>query len=136
MVPMRFLASLSIALALVLPAKAERYFTFDTTPSGLPKDVRPIAYRIDLDLVPDLDGFDSVDGSQPLGFKGKVEIDIDVLRATETITFNTVDLNVSIVSVDGIKAILDRRDDKTATYRVPKKLARGSHSVSISYTGN
>ncbi|MEA2950777.1 MAG: hypothetical protein QOJ96_297, partial [Alphaproteobacteria bacterium] len=47
------LAIIVAALVVAGSAGAEPRFSFEATPGRLPKDVRPLAYRID--LVPDLD---------------------------------------------------------------------------------
>src|SRR5262245_36185500 len=102
-----------VALSVSLPARAEAPFKYETTFGNLPKDVRPVAYRIDLDLVPDPTKLSSADGKGDLPFKGRVEVDIDVLNAVDTITFNRVDLTLASVSLDGQAATRDKQDNKS-----------------------
>src|SRR2546427_10631017 len=106
MLPLRLLALLATMLALVQPSSAQLPFKLETTPGNLPKDVRPVAYRIDLDLVPDPDQLNTADGTKNLDFSGRVEIDIEVLHSTQTITFNAIHLILAKVSIDGSDATI------------------------------
>ena len=125
-----------LALLIAMPARAEAPFKYESTFGNLPKNVRPVAYQIDLDLVPDSARLSSADGAQTLDFKGRVDIAVEVLEATETFTFNAVDLDLESVSVDGANATLVAQDkEKMATYRAAQKLAPGRHNIVIGYTG-
>jgi aminopeptidase N len=127
-------ASLILMLAGLTGALAERPFDYASTPGRLPKDVRPFAYRID--LVPDLDQLATADGSVDVDFTGKAEIDVEVLRPTAEITINAVDLSFAAVSIDGMDAMtaVDERS-QTATFRFPRALAAGRHTLTIAYSG-
>ena len=109
-------------------AVAEERFSLATTPGELPKVAVPLAYRID--IVPDL---------QALTFKGREEIDLDIIKPTETLTLNAVALAfVKVTLIGDDKAVgevsLDEKAE-TATIRFPHALAAGRHSLAIEYTG-
>jgi aminopeptidase N len=123
------------ALLMVLPARAEAPFKFETTLGNLPKDVRPLSYRIDLDLVPDPGKLSSADGKGDLEFKGRVDIEVEVSSDISAVTFDSVELALTRVSVDGQQAVLEKQDKKLATYRLAQPAARGRHKIEIDYTG-
>src|ERR1700730_3122747 len=94
-----FLAMLALGSTVAAaPARAEAPFTFEATPGDLPKDVRPLAYRID--LVPDLDRLASADGSVDVDFAGTEEVDVELLRATDRFTLNALNLAITRVALD------------------------------------
>ena len=69
-------ACAGLALAFAMGAEAAR-FDFDATGGRLPKDVRPVHYRLELALDP----------ATPR-FTGAVEIDVDVVRPADAIVVN------------------------------------------------
>ena len=78
--------ALAAWLVLALPA-------FAATPAArvvLPDAVTPEHYRID--FTPDIEG---------LTFKGSVEIDVNVRRATNTIVLNAADLVIDSAALSG-----------------------------------
>jgi aminopeptidase N len=126
----RFLSAAmsAVVLALALPSRAERPFDFDTTPGKLPKDVRPLAYRIH--LAPDLD---------KLTFVGDEQVDIDVAKPTDTVILNAVGLDfrkVALQGEDGAQADVTVDDKRqTASLHFPHALVSGRHTLAIAYSG-
>ncbi len=125
------LIPVAISLACSLAAAsafAESPFKFEDTPGKLPKDVVPVAYR--LDLVPDLDA---------LRFTGQEQIDIEVAAPTDTVTLDARNLSfdhVALLGEDGAKAkvTLDKPAE-TASFQFPHPLAAGKHTLDIAYAG-
>src|SRR3954465_15876829 len=74
------------ATAAPLPPLAQR-----DIPTQLPRNVRPLEYR--LDIVPD---------AANLRFTGTAAIDIEVLQATDAIVLNPADMAFSRVTLGGI----------------------------------
>jgi aminopeptidase N len=134
MVRLAIFASLILMFAGLTEAIAEQPFNYASTPGRLPKDVRPLAYRID--IVPNLDQLATADGTVDVDFAGKAEIDVEVLRPTEKITINAIDLSFASVSINGVQGItaVDERN-QTATFRFPLALATGHHTLTITYSG-
>jgi len=104
--------------------------TFAATPAKrvvLPDAVTPEHYRID--FTPDIEG---------LKFKGTVEIDVSVRRATNSIVLNAADLGIDSATLSGeAKAPTVTLDDKiqTATFTFDKPLATGPRKLKIAYHG-
>ena len=126
----RFLLASATALALALTgsAGAERPFDFDTAPGKLPKDVKPLAYRIR--LAPDLD---------TLTFVGDEQVDIDVAKPTDTVVLNAIGLDfrkVALAGEDGASAKVAVDDERqTASLHFPHPLGAGRHTLAIAYSG-
>jgi aminopeptidase N len=123
-----FVCIAGFCLSHVYPAKAEKPFTFATTPGKLPKTVVPSAYRLDLIADPDA-----------LRFSGTLEIDVAASTATDTVTLDAVDLTFASVTLKGetlppAKVTLDVKAE-TATFHFAKKLAAGPHTLVIAYSG-
>ena len=115
--------ALAAWLVLALPA-------FAATPAArvvLPDAVTPEHYRID--FTPDIEG---------LTFKGSVEIDVNVRRATNTIVLNAADLVIDSAALSGeSSAPAVSLDDKvqTATLTFDKPLATGPRKLKLGYHG-
>jgi aminopeptidase N len=111
-----------------LTCHAESAFNFATTPGALPKDVVPTAYRID--IAPDL---------ERLQFSAREEIDVDVVRATDVITVNAVDLAIGLVALVGEERAPARvsidSEHATASFHFAQPLAAGHHTLAIAYSG-
>lgn len=122
------------AFASAAPALAEEPFSYTATPGTLPKHVRPVAYRID--VVPDLAKLATADGKEDIRFSGKVEIDLDVLEPTDSLTLNAQALTFDSVTVGGTlaKVTLDAAV-QTAHLQLPARLAAGRHLLTASYAG-
>ena len=104
--------------------------TFAATPAKrvvLPDTVTPRHYRID--FTPDLGA---------LTFKGTVEIDLDVRRATPAIVLNAADLVIDSASLSGeASAPSVTLDEKiqTVTLTFGKPLATGPRKLKLAYHG-
>src|SRR6516162_5930799 len=84
--------SLAVGAALLLSASAaiaEPLYSFDTTPSKLPKSVLPSHYAIELS--PDL---------QALTTKGQETVDIEVREQVERIVLNAVNTDIGEAAID------------------------------------
>ena len=98
----------------------------------LPRDVRPVHYGVAIQ--PD---------AANLRFNGKVEVDIDVLRATDRIVLNAIEMEFSKVALTdarGKPAAADPQaqldaDAQTATFVFSKTIAPGRYTLSMEYTG-
>ena len=115
----------------------EPRFSFENTPGKLPKDVRPIAYRVDLDLTPELAKIPAATGKPELAFTGKAQVEFEVLKTTDAITLNALDLTFNAVAVDGAapSATVADKEAQTATFRLAQPLAPGQHTLAIDYAG-
>src|SRR5262249_33559739 len=85
-------SSLAACVALALSASAatsEPLYSFDTTPSKLPKSVIPSHYAIE--LAPDL---------QALATAGREIVDIDVREQVTRIVLNAVNTEISDAAID------------------------------------
>jgi len=98
--------------------------------SELPRTARPLAYHIE--VTPD---------AAALRFDGQVEIELDVLAATRTITLHANGLHIHKASVragKGRATALTAQVDathETVTFTAPTAIARGHHQLSIAYDG-
>ncbi|MEO7935003.1 MAG: M1 family peptidase, partial [Dokdonella sp.] len=98
----------------------------------LPRDVRPTHYGIA--VTPHADS---------LTFEGRVEITIDVLKATDRIVLNAVGMRFSsahIHSTRNKRAYADPKvgvdaSTQTATFTLPEALETGSYLLTLEYTG-
>jgi aminopeptidase N len=121
------------------PANAEQPFSFDTSITELPKNIRPLAYRIELE--PNLDQLGLANDKQDADFKGKVEVDVEVLRPADAIVLNAaLDLTFQSIALDGVPLPLDsalRAEAKpdTVTIRLTRRLETGMHRLAIVYSG-
>ena len=96
----------------------------------LPKNVRPVHYR--LTLTPDL---------AEATFCGEVSIDLEILEPTDTVVLNAIDLDIASGSLrlaDGSEreggVTLDK-DEETATFRFGSALPSGPATLDIAFTG-
>jgi aminopeptidase N len=142
---MRLFATVSLlALALAGCARADRAAPSSPAaaapsasrqiPTQLPTDVRPLQYTIN--ATPD---------AANLRFTARTDIDIEVLRETDSITLNAADLEFGNVSLGGgsesAPLALNPRDidvdaDKqTATFRFARRIAPGRYRLTIDYKG-
>jgi aminopeptidase N len=95
-------------------------------PSQLPRNVRPLHYTIA--AIPD---------PANLRFSANVQIAIEVLEPTDTITLNAADLDFAGVTLDGGASarVSTDADAQTATLRFPGPIAPGRHRLDIPYSG-
>jgi len=119
-----YLAASVVALATA--AQAETPFNFNTTPGKLPKTVVPSAYKID--ITPDL---------EKLTLTGSEAINITATEAVPSITLNQAGLHLISATLEDKSAATITTDEKaqTATLTFPKPVAKGKHTLRISYTG-
>ncbi len=93
----------------------------------LPGDVVPIHY--DVAVRPD---------AAALTFTGSVGADVEVVKATDTVTLNAADMTFGKVQLDGSnvtpKVAFDK-DAQTATLTFDAPLTPGKHRLAIDYTG-
>ncbi len=103
-----------------------------TTPTQLPRTVRPTHY--DITLEPD---------AAALAFRGNVTITVDVLAPVESITLNAVDLKFAAVRIADSQGKPVATDPKitldeatqTATFTFGKSIPAGKYSLAMDYTG-
>ena len=129
-----FIAAVFVILAGIESASPEPRFGFDSTPGKLPKDVRPLAYRIE--LAPDLDQLAAATGKDSVPFNGVVEVDIEARRPVTAIRLNARDIAFTSAAVDGarMEITVDSRNE-VATLTLQRPLTVGRHKLSIRYSG-
>ena len=111
-----------LGLSLVCTYGQELGFSPGQAMGKLPKDVLPHAYKIE--LVPDLAQLSMATGRERVGFKGIVQIDIEVRRPVEAIVLNANDISFLRVATDGAvsKVEVDQRS-QTAKIIPPQTLS-------------
>ena len=119
------------ALALLLAAMtalAEAPFSFESTPGKLPKNIVPRHYEIRLQ--PDLEQFTT---------RGTVTVDLEVLKPTDEIVFNALDLKVTKATLitrkeTELKPKADL-EQQTVTLKSPAELPRGDCRLVLEFEG-
>jgi aminopeptidase N len=118
------------------PARPQSLSAQQQIPTQLPRNVRPLQYTIS-----------SAIDAPNLRFSGRTLIDIEVLEATDSITLNAADLDISAVSLitppqgNGAPGTANPRDislnaeAQTATFRFASPLAPRRYQLQIDYTG-
>ena len=102
------------------------------TPTQLPRTVKPSHY--DIAIVPD---------PAQSSFTGQINIAIEVLAPTASITLNAADLAFQSVQLKNIsdhlsvpaKTIRINAAEQSATFTFPKRIAKGSYILSLAYSG-
>ncbi len=139
--PLLSVSALTLAAALALapgpPSLAQpaaRAPAAAQVPSQLPRNVRPLHYRIT--ATPD---------AANLRFTGRTDVDIEVLEATDRITLNAVDMRFGEVSLGGGSGaaplalnptdISTDAEAQTATFRFARRIAPGRYRLTMNYTG-
>jgi aminopeptidase N len=116
-----------LTVLLQAPAAAEAPFSFDTTPGRLPKNVVPSDYQIA--IVPDI---------KAKTFKGTESVSLRFRATTATVIFNTLNLTLSRVRLDGKPVKQVESDDKaqltTVTLAAPAPV--GLHTLTFAYSGH
>ena len=124
------LAALVLCLAcLTGPATAAES---TTTPTQLPRTVRPTHYDVTIEP-----------NAAALTFHGNVAIALEVLEPVESITLNAVDLKFATVRVTDSQGKSVSADPKvttdeaaqTATFALGKSIPAGKYSLALDYTG-
>jgi len=103
-------------------------------PSQLPRNVRPLHYRIS--ATPD---------AANLRFTGRTDVDIVIMAPTDSITLNAVDMRFGDVSLGGgsghaalaLNPTETRIDAEaqTATFRFARQIPTGRYRLTMNYTG-
>jgi aminopeptidase N len=123
------LAGVSMTGMAATPARAS---VADLATTQLPRTVRPTHY--DVSVTPHAD---------KLSFDGKVTVTVDVLKPTNSITLNAIDMTFSSVSlmptrlkiaIGAPKVTVDAKA-QTATFTFPQPLPAGSYRLAMDYTG-
>src|SRR5215471_2253053 len=120
------LANILALLLLVVAARADAPFSFDTTPGKLPKTVVPIHYSVDLQ--PNL---------SELSVRGAVNVDIEVREPIDRLVLNALGLTFTGTTLDDITSATSTavdEDQQTVTFTFPRAIAVGHHQLRIGYT--
>ncbi|MGH8236924.1 MAG: M1 family metallopeptidase [Steroidobacteraceae bacterium] len=124
------LAALVLGLACLTGAATAAEST--TTPTQLPRTVRPTHYDVTIEP-----------NAAALTFHGNVAIALEVLEPVESITLNAVDLKFATVrvtdsqdkSVSAAPKVTTDEAAQTATFALGKSLPAGKYSLALDYTG-
>ena len=105
---------------------AEAPFSFDSAPGRLPKTVVPGDYEIA--IVPDV---------AKRTFTGRESVHLQVRTATTQIIFNTLDLRLRHVTLDGVAVqnVATDNDAQLTTLTLAAPAAAGAHELRLSYDG-
>jgi len=118
----------AFALSVLLTvAHADAPYSFEATPGQLPKTVAPIHYT--LDLQPNLEA---------LTVTGSAVIDIEVLKPTDRLVLNAVDMTFSAAALDGVAlapTIAVDKDAQTVTLSFSHAIETGRYKLRIAYLG-
>src|SRR5215813_528615 len=107
-------------------ASAEPLYSFDTTPSKLPKSVVPSHYAIN--LKPNL---------QTLTTEGHESMDVEVREAVWRVVLNAVDMDIGEAVIDDGAQRADVSFDpraETATLTFANALTPGAHKLHLAFT--
>jgi aminopeptidase N len=116
----------ALASSAVGAVGAEAPFSFDSAPGRLPKDVVPVDY--DIAIVPNIAAH---------SFKGTESVKLQVRSTTSQIIFNTLNLKLHDVRLDGtpVLNVATDNDAQLTTVTLAKPAATGDHTLTISYEG-
>jgi aminopeptidase N len=119
-------AASGIALLLPLGVLAAEPFDFDKAPGRLPKNVVPVDYTIA--VVPSIEA---------KTFTGTETVSVNFREATDTIVFNTLNLSLKDVRLDGkpVKGVGTDNDKQLTTLTLAAKVAAGMHELELAYSG-
>jgi aminopeptidase N len=119
-------AACTVALLLPLAARAGESFDFDKAPGRLPKNVVPVDYTIA--VVPDIEA---------KRFTGTETVTLKFREATDKVVFNTLNLTLEGVRLDGkaVKDVATDNDRQLTTVTLPARAAAGMHQLTLSYSG-
>jgi aminopeptidase N len=97
-----------------------------TLPGRLPFGTEPVHYT--LTVAPD---------APNLAFTGSVAIDIDVQRASDSLTLNAADLTIDRATIDGaaVKSTAVDAAAQTVTFTFAEPLSVGRHKLAVDYKG-
>ena len=113
----------TLALLACLPAFAD---DVASRPGRLPEGIAPIHY--DIHVEPD---------STSLTLAGRTSIEVQVVRATDRVTVNALDLAIQSAKVDGkpVQSVTTDAAAQTATLQLASPLPTGRHRIEFVYTG-
>lgn len=111
--------ALVVAAGLPLSALAEAPFDFDKASGRLPKNVVPMDYAIA--VVPDV---------AAKTFTGTESVSLNFREAADTVTFNTLNLKLRDVHLDGkpVKSVATDNDQQLTTAADAYLAGRASHA--------
>ena len=120
------LAAFVLFLAAPMAAPAEAPFTFDKAPGRLPKDVVPLHYRIA--IVPQV---------KEKAFTGTESVTLRSRSPTATVVFNTLNLTLRNVRVDGkpVQRVVSDNQGQLTTLTLAAPMSVGVHTLTLSYNG-
>ena len=112
-------------LASLTPARAAP-FSFDATPSRLPKNVVPLNYTIA--LVPNVEA---------LTLTGTESVTLRFRAATPTVILNSLNETLHDVLLDGrpVASVVSNNDQQLTTVTLATAASIGKHTLTFSYTG-
>lgn len=122
-----FVSAISIATATAALGAAQAN---DAAPAAgielLPATAKPVSYSIA--VTPDIEA---------RTFAGEAKLVFDVLKATDTIVVNAIDLDIASAVLDGATpaAVSVDNDAQTATFVFPKAVRKGRHTIDVKYAG-
>lgn len=132
----RRLAYVCAALALVsgiavpMSSLAEAPYSLASTPGKLPKDIIPLEYSVHLQ--PDIEAN---------RFRGTQSVEIEVLRSTQKIILNALQLEIESASLSGanlpeqkLSAQLDAQQ-QTLEFALPQRLQPGRYTLQMQFRG-
>ncbi len=121
-------AATAVVLALVqtIAAAAEGPFDFDKAPGRLPKDVVPVDY--DIAIAPNVSA---------RTFAGTESVSLRFRAATGTVVFNTLNLALKDVRLDGkpVRNVATDNQAQLTTVTLASAAAAGLHKLTMSYSG-
>ena len=124
----KLLCCLYLLLAAMAPlvSGAEAPFSFDSAPGRLPKDVMPTDY--DIAIVPNV---------EKRTFAGTEIVTLQIRSATTRIVFNTLDLRIRDVKLDGkpVRSITTDNDSQLTTLTLAGPATEGTHKLVVAYDG-
>jgi len=108
------------------PASVPAPFSFDAAPGGLPKNVVPLDYHVN--IVPD---------ATALTIRGTESVRLQFRSPSATVVFNTLNETLGDVRLDGKPVASVDSDDarQLTTVSLPAPAAIGEHTLSFSYQG-
>jgi aminopeptidase N len=115
-----------VALLVPLTALAVAPFDFNQAPGRLPKNVVPVDY--DVAIVPDV---------AAKTFTGTESVSLNFRAATDKVVFNTLNLTLKDVQLDGkpVKAVATDNDKQLTTVTLAAAAPAGTHKLTLSYSG-
>ena len=121
-----FTATLLILAPLAGTAAAEAPFSFDRAPGRLPKNVVPIDY--DIAVTPE---------AATKTFTGTESVSLEFRAATDKVVFNTLNLKLQNVRLDGrpVASVATDNGAQLTTVTLAKAAPAGMHRLTLSYTG-